>query len=67
MYSSDSAEESEKERAGKSKVGKLGRKRFEAMLRVVSGKRAEIGRAMEFAVKHAEAADEVSRPLCAGN
>lgn len=59
MYSSDSAEESEKERTSKGKLGKLARRRFEAMLRVLSGKRSEIARAMEFAMTHAEAADEV--------
>ncbi|ORX39062.1 hypothetical protein BD324DRAFT_618400 [Kockovaella imperatae] len=64
MYSSDSAEDSERERIGKTKVGKLARKRYEAMLRMMSGKRAEIGRAMEFAVKHAEAADEVADIIC---
>ena len=60
MYSSDSAEDSEKERTTKGKVGKLGRRRFEAMLRAMSGKRAEIASAMEFAMTHPEAADEVS-------
>lgn len=29
------------------------------MLRAMSGKRVEIARAMEFALRHAEAADEV--------
>lgn len=59
LYSSDSAEDSEKERTGKGKMGRLARKRFEAMLRVMSGKRGEIARAMEFALTRAEAADEV--------
>ena len=60
MYSSDSAEDSEKERTEKGKIGRLAKKRFEAMLRAMSGKRAEIGRAMEFAMNKAEAADDVS-------
>ena len=65
MYSSDSAEDSERESVEKGKVGKLARRRFEAMLRLMSGKRAEIARAMEFAMKRAEAADEVNRiQLC---
>ncbi|KAK1922466.1 hypothetical protein DB88DRAFT_355185 [Papiliotrema laurentii] len=64
MYSSDSAEDSERERTEKGKIGRLGRKRLEAMLRVMSGKRAEIARAMEFAVKRAEAADEVAEIVC---
>lgn len=62
MYSSDSAEDSEKERTEKGQIGKMAKKRLEAMLRVMSGKRAEIARAMEYAVKRAEAADEVSLP-----
>jgi hypothetical protein len=62
IYSSDSAEESEKERTSKGKLGKLARRRFEAMLRVLSGKRSEIARAMEFAMTHAEATDEVRIP-----
>ena len=33
------------------------------MLRALSGKRAEIARAMEFAMNRAEAADEVSEKL----
>ncbi|WWD06619.1 hypothetical protein V865_004712 [Kwoniella europaea PYCC6329] len=64
LYSSDSAEESEKERVVRGKLGKLARKRFEAMLRAMSGKRAEIARAMEFALKKAEAADEVAEIVC---
>lgn len=59
MYSSDSAEDSEKERTSKGRIGRIARKRFESMLRAMSGKRVEIARAMEFALKHAEAADEV--------
>jgi hypothetical protein len=37
----------------------MARKRFESTLRSMSGKRVEIARAMEFALKRAEAADEV--------
>jgi len=40
----------------------MARKRFESTLRSMSGKRVEIARAMEFALKRAEAADEVSFP-----
>ncbi|WWC91325.1 uncharacterized protein L201_006268 [Kwoniella dendrophila CBS 6074] len=64
LYSSDSAEDSEKERVIRGKLGKLARKRFEAMLRAMSGKRAEIARGMEFALKKAEAADEVAEIVC---
>ncbi|WRT68937.1 uncharacterized protein IL334_005919 [Kwoniella shivajii] len=64
LYSSDSAEDSEKERVVRGKLGKLARKRFEAMLRSMSGKRAEIARGMEFALKKAEAADEVAEIVC---
>lgn len=34
------------------------------MLRALSGKRIEIARAMEFAMTHAEAADEVADVVC---
>ncbi|KAE8543440.1 hypothetical protein D1P53_000153 [Cryptococcus gattii VGV] len=64
MYSSDSAEDSEKERTSKGKLGRLARKRFEAMLRVMTGKRVEIARAMEFTLKRAEAADEIADIIC---
>ncbi|OAX41078.1 hypothetical protein K503DRAFT_547839 [Rhizopogon vinicolor AM-OR11-026] len=59
-YSTDSAEESEQERTRKTVLSKLARKRFEAMLRGVSGKRGEIARCMTFSLEHAEAAREVS-------
>ncbi|KAF9010504.1 hypothetical protein BDQ17DRAFT_1387745 [Cyathus striatus] len=60
MYSSDSAEESERERSRRNVLGKLARKRFEAMLRALSGKRGEIARCMTFCLEHAEAAHEVA-------
>jgi U2-associated protein SR140 len=59
VYSSDSAEESERERTVKGKLGKIARKRFEACLRGMSGIRAEIARAMEFAMQKADAAEDV--------
>ncbi|WVR09161.1 hypothetical protein IAU60_006223 [Kwoniella sp. DSM 27419] len=64
LYSSDSAEDSERERVTRGKLGKIARKRFEAMLRAMSGRRAEIARGMEFALKRAEAADEVAEVVC---
>lgn len=60
IYSSDSAEESERERSRKNALGKLARKRFEAMLRALSGKRGEMARCMTFSLEHAEAAHEVA-------
>lgn len=60
IYSTDSAEESERERVRKQKLGKLARKRFEAMLRAVTGKRGELARCMAFSLEHAEAASEVT-------
>lgn len=60
VYSTDSAEESERERVRKTSLGKLARKRFEAMLRAMSGKRGELARCMAFSLEHAEAATEVS-------
>lgn len=61
MYSTDSAEESEKEHGRKNALGKLAKKRFEAMLRAMSGKRGEMARCMAFSLEHAEAAPEASR------
>ncbi|GBE81127.1 hypothetical protein SCP_0308530 [Sparassis crispa] len=60
VYSTDSAEEFERERVRKTELGKLARRRFEAMLRAVSGRRGEIARCMAFSLEHAEAAAEVS-------
>ena len=59
VYSTDSEEEAERPTA-KAALGTIARRRFQAMLRCMSGKRVEIARAMEFALKRAEAADEVS-------
>ena len=59
VYSTDSAEESERERGRRNKLGRLARKRFEAMLRAMSGKRGELARCMAFSLEHAEAASEV--------
>lgn len=60
VFSTDSAEESEKERTRKTKLGKLARKRFEAMLRSLSGSRGELARCMAFSLEHAEASNEVA-------
>ncbi|TFK73938.1 hypothetical protein BDN72DRAFT_834269 [Pluteus cervinus] len=60
VYSTDSAEEEERERVKKNTLGKLARKRFEAMVRAMSGKRGEIARCMAFCLEHAEAAHEVA-------
>ncbi|KAF8639532.1 hypothetical protein AX17_001437 [Amanita inopinata Kibby_2008] len=59
VYSTDSAEESERERVQKTHLGKLARRRFEAMLRSLTGKRGEMARCMTFCLEHAEAAHEV--------
>ncbi|KLO12290.1 hypothetical protein SCHPADRAFT_875731 [Schizopora paradoxa] len=60
VYSTDSAEESEREYVRKHKLGKLAKRRFETMLRALSGKQGEIARCMAFSLEHAEAASEVS-------
>ncbi|KAI9508225.1 hypothetical protein F5148DRAFT_1198407 [Russula earlei] len=60
VFSTDSAEESEKERTRKTKLGKLARKRFEAILRSLSGTRGELARCMAFSLEHAEASNEVA-------
>lgn len=60
IFSSDSEEHSEQERTPKVELSPLARRRFESMLRGMNGTRAEIARAMEFAVKRADAYDSVS-------
>ncbi|KAF9469903.1 hypothetical protein BDZ94DRAFT_1206868 [Collybia nuda] len=59
VYSTDSAEDSERERVRKNVLGRLARRRFESMLRALSGKRGELARCMAFSLEHAEAAHEV--------
>ncbi|CAA7261671.1 unnamed protein product [Cyclocybe aegerita] len=60
VYSTESEEESEKEQTRKTALGVLARRRFEAMLRALTGKRGEIARCMTFSLEHAEAAHEVA-------
>jgi U2-associated protein SR140 len=59
VYSTDSGEESERERTRKGKLGKIAQRRFESMLRALTGKRGELARCMAFSLEHAEAAPEV--------
>ncbi|CAE6532395.1 unnamed protein product [Rhizoctonia solani] len=59
-YSTDSGEESERERIRKGTLGKLARKRFHVLLRGLSGKRGELARCMAFSLEHAESAAEVA-------
>lgn len=56
VYSSDSAEDSERERLPKGRLGKLARRRFEALLRTLTSTRDKIARGMVFALEHADAA-----------
>ncbi|KAJ7647071.1 hypothetical protein FB45DRAFT_1051629 [Roridomyces roridus] len=65
VYSSDSAEDSEREKVRKTALGKLARGRFQAMLRALSGKRGEMARCMAFSLEHAEAAHEVAEIIIA--
>ncbi|KAI0675293.1 hypothetical protein C8Q78DRAFT_533681 [Trametes maxima] len=60
VYSTDSAEDSEREHGRKYELGKLARRRFEAMLRALSGRRGEMARCMAFSLEHAEASAEVA-------
>jgi len=60
VYSTDSEEESERERLKKGTLGKLARRRFTSCLRGLKGERGDIARCMTFALEHADAADEVS-------
>ncbi|GMK59338.1 hypothetical protein CspeluHIS016_0703530 [Cutaneotrichosporon spelunceum] len=63
-YSSDSDEREEMTSSSKIVLGKLAHRRLEAMLRSMSGKRVEVARAMEFALKRADAYDEVTQIIC---
>ncbi|MBW0478071.1 hypothetical protein O181_017786 [Austropuccinia psidii MF-1] len=63
IYSTDSAEASENDRLPKGKLGKHGRRRFQAMLRSLTPQRERIARCMAFALHHADAADEVAEIL----
>ncbi|GAA5948548.1 hypothetical protein JCM10213_003898 [Rhodosporidiobolus nylandii] len=56
IYSSDSSEDSESERIGKGKLGKLAQKRFESLLRGLTSTREKIARGMTFALEHADCA-----------
>jgi len=59
VYSTDSEEESEKERVRKGALGRLAERRFECMLRALTGRRGEMARCMAFSLEHAEAVVEV--------
>lgn len=59
IYSSDSAEDSEREHVRKGKLGKLAQRRFECMLRSLTSTREKIARGMAFALEHADAAPVV--------
>lgn len=63
MYSSDSSEDSEQERLGKGKLGKLAQRRFEALLRGLTSTRERIAKGMSFALEHADCAAFVSFSL----
>lgn len=60
IYSSDSAEDSERDRVRKGKLGRLAQRRFECMLRGLTSTREKIARGMAFALEHADAAVAVS-------
>ncbi|KDQ21589.1 hypothetical protein BOTBODRAFT_123385 [Botryobasidium botryosum FD-172 SS1] len=60
VYSTDSAEESERDRIRKGTIGKLALRRFEGMLRALSGRRGDMARCMAFSLEHAEAAPQVA-------
>ncbi|KAG8869981.1 hypothetical protein FRC20_000529 [Serendipita sp. 405] len=59
-YSTDNEEIKEAERISRNRLGNFARKRFEVMLRAMSGKRGEVARSMAFCLEHAEAAPEVA-------
>ncbi|GAA5980839.1 hypothetical protein JCM11641_004738 [Rhodosporidiobolus odoratus] len=56
VYSSDSSEDSDSERAGKGQLGRLAQRRFESLLRGLTSSRDRIARGMSFALEHADCA-----------
>ena len=60
VYSTDTAEESEKERVRKGTLGRMAERRFETMLRSLTGRRGELARCMAFALDHSDAVVQVS-------
>ncbi|GAA5835915.1 hypothetical protein JCM11251_006601 [Rhodosporidiobolus azoricus] len=56
VYSSDSSEDSDNERVGKGKLGKVAQRRFENLLRGLTSSRDKIARGMSFALEHADCA-----------
>ncbi|KAG8995635.1 hypothetical protein FRB94_008917 [Tulasnella sp. JGI-2019a] len=59
IYSTDSEEESERERARKGALGRLAERRFQSMLRALTGRRGEMAKCMAFSLEHADAVSEV--------
>lgn len=59
VYSTDSDEESERERVRKGSLGRLAERRFQSMLRALTGRRGEMARCMAFSLEHADAVSEV--------
>ncbi|KAM0789547.1 hypothetical protein ACM66B_000360 [Microbotryomycetes sp. NB124-2] len=60
LYSSDSAEDSERERTSKGRLGKLAKRRFEALLRCLTSTRGKIAKGMAFALEHADCAQYIA-------
>ncbi|KAF8320853.1 hypothetical protein DL93DRAFT_2073611 [Clavulina sp. PMI_390] len=61
VWSTDSAEESEKERTvRKETLGKLAKRKLEALIRKQTGRREDTARAMVFCIEHAHAAPQVA-------
>ncbi|KAG8963701.1 hypothetical protein FRC03_002673 [Tulasnella sp. 419] len=60
VYSTDSGEESERERTRKGTLGRIAKRRFETMLRSMTGRRGEIARCMAFSLEHADAVEDVA-------
>ncbi|PWN48290.1 hypothetical protein IE53DRAFT_319701 [Violaceomyces palustris] len=68
LYSTDSEEESEAEKMRKlrkvDQIGRVARRRFEAMLRGMTPRRERIAKCMAFAIEHAYAAEAIAEILC---
>jgi len=57
--STGSEEETERDRVKKGTLGRLAERRFQTMLRALTGKRGEVARCMAFSLEHADAVTEV--------
>jgi U2-associated protein SR140 len=60
LDSDDETKERVQQRLSKGQLGKVGRQRYETMLRLVTYERGTIAQAMAYAIEHADAHEDVS-------